>query len=150
MKSGRCGEHRTPNIEHRSEWGQSNPYHIHHPLPCVISTDDGLVFGSGLPSFGEQGLFRLGGEAVVDDSGQIAEARRESGFRVPGIDESAALSFANEGAGLFKAVELALDRIQRNVKIPGDRPAIGLAVMEQGEEHRLSSLATEQVLKRGR
>ena len=82
------------------------------------SADDGLVFGSGLPAFGEQRLFRLGREAVVDDPGQVAEAGREPGFRVPGIDVCPALLFADEGSGFLEAVELALDGIERNRKIP--------------------------------
>ena len=107
------------------------------------SADDGFVFGAGLPSLGEQGLFRLGGEAVVDDASEVAEAGGESGFRVPGVDKCSTLPFADEGAGSLKAIELALDRIQGNGKILGDRPTIGLAVVEQGQEHRLGGLASE-------
>ncbi len=85
--------------------------------PIVISGDDVLVFSSGVPSFGEQGLFRLRGLAVVDEDGQIAEAGGESGFQVPGIDEAAALSFTDGGTGPFKAVETKLrlrDKITRD------------------------------------
>jgi hypothetical protein len=63
------------------------------------SADDGFVLGSRLPSLGEHCLFRLGGETVVNDSCQVAEARRQSGFRIPGIDEGPSLTFAHEGAG---------------------------------------------------
>ncbi|MFM2242634.1 MAG: hypothetical protein RLZ97_1489, partial [Verrucomicrobiota bacterium] len=37
------------------------------------------------------------GEAVIDDAGQIAETGGEAGFRIPGIDQGAALSFAGAG-----------------------------------------------------
>ena len=68
------------------------------------SADDGFILGSRLPSPGEHGLFRLGGESVVDDSGQVAETRRQSGFWIPRIDEGSSLTFAHKGAGLFESV----------------------------------------------
>lgn len=107
-----------------------------------------LVLGPGLAAFGEELLLRLWIEAVIDHAGEIAQAGGEAGFQVPGVDQGAALAFANEGTGALEAIQLALDGIQRYGKVAGDGSPVGFPMVEKRQKHRFRCLSAKQILER--
>jgi len=79
----------------------------------------------------------------VDDGDEITEPGGDAGFWIPGIDEGSSLALGNESSGALEAIELALDGFEGDFKIPGHRPAVGFAIMEGMEEHRLCGASSE-------
>jgi hypothetical protein len=69
-------EHRTPNIEHRSEKNLEMKWYQAFPVPIQSPVQRRFVVSGG------------GGSA---DDGLVLISRRQSGFRIPRIDEDAGI-----------------------------------------------------------
>lgn len=92
--------------------------------------DHRLVLRSRLTAFCEDELLGFITKSLVDDSGEVAEAGGDSGFWIPRVDEGSSLAFADQCAGTLEAIELALDGIERNFKIPRNGSAVGFSMMK--------------------
>ena len=105
-----------------------------------------LVFRSWLSSFTEHQFLRLVAEPIMHDTGQFPQTRRQSRLRVPTVNQSPPLSFADDDSRALEAFELPLDSVERNRKIPCNRTTLAFPMMKQRQKHRLRRLASEEIL----
>ena len=106
-----------------------------------------LVLRPGLSAFCEHGLAGFLTETIVCDRDELPQSPRQSGFCIPGVNEGAALAFADQHSCTLEAIQLPLDGIERNLKITGYRPAISFSMMEEMQKHRLCRPSTKEIFQ---
>lgn len=100
-----------------------------------------------MSAFCKQGLAGFLTETVVSDRDEFPQSPRQTGFRIPSVNEGAALAFADHHSCSLEAIQLPLDGIERNLKITGYRPAIGFSMMEKMQKHRLCRPSTKKIFQ---
>ena len=104
------GEHISPRRARRPGGKRHIPSLTWIQIAARLS-DYGLIPTAWLAALCKGKLFSFIAEPFVDDSGEVAEAGGDSGFRVPGVNESSSLAFADQCARALEAFKLSLDGI---------------------------------------
>ena len=110
-----------------------------------LTRNDWLVLRPMAAANREALLFSLQRHAVIIHRHKIPQPRRRLGPRVERIDYRPTMPHRYQDASASKFFELPLNRIERNFKIAGNRPAIGLTMMKQVEQHRFRRATSEHL-----
>lgn len=107
-----------------------------------------LVLGAVISSDRKSLRADLGRNPIIGDSNKILQPARCPGLRVPVVDQGPTLPLRNQDPGAFEFIELLLDRIQRHSKVAGSSTPVGISVMKQMQERRLSRETSQQIRKK--
>ena len=119
------------------------------PGTSHLAINNWLVLGAMPAADRKALLFGFERHAIVKHRNKIPQPSRRPGSGIEGINDGPTLPYGHQNSCAFKFFKLPLNRIERNPEIAGNRPAIGLTMMKQVEQHSFRR-ATSKHLRQSR